>query len=57
MIYALQVSWDILADAKFLWDKDNKDGMFRGMIIPDRLHTDNITLRHVHSTTVAVEKQ
>lgn len=54
IIYALQVSWDVLADANFLWDKD---GMFRGTIIPDRLRTYNITMRHVHSTTAAVEKQ
>jgi hypothetical protein len=57
MIYALQLSWDVLADANFLWDKDDNYGMFRGMRKPDRLRTYNITLRHVHSTTVAVEKQ
>jgi len=44
------VSWDVLADANFLRDKDDKDGIFRGMIIPDGM-------RHVHSTTAEVEKQ
>jgi hypothetical protein len=57
IIYAQQVSWDVLADADCLCDIDDKDVMFRGMIVPDRLCTYNITLRHVHSTTVAVEKQ
>ena len=54
MIYAQQVPWDVLADAEFMCDKD---AMFRGMIIPDRLCTYNVILRCIHSTTVTEEKQ